>query len=217
MSIEPIDVTVGSETCEALLNTPEGEATDDGVVMISGAGHGPFGDIFDIVAYELAGAGRHVVRVETWESRDELDDKTLSELHAEVDAAVGRLLEEGCSSVSVIAKSFGGGIALTHVPESVERMLLWAPAVEFGAENDPDERMGDSDGMIGVGNVDSVNVPLRILVGDEDRGVSVEDCQEIATAVHDGDVVEIPGENHSFNQNRTAIVEETLAYLAPET
>ncbi|PSQ26418.1 hypothetical protein BRD03_10055 [Halobacteriales archaeon QS_9_68_17] len=62
-----------------------------------------------------------------------------------------------------------------------------------------------------------VDVPVRILVGDEDRGVSVEDCRRIAGAVDDGDVTVIPGENHSFNENRTAVVEQTLRYLSTES
>ncbi|NHN48480.1 alpha/beta hydrolase [Halostella sp. JP-L12] len=186
--------------------------------MLPGAGHGPFGNVFDIVAYELAGAGKRVFRVETWESREELEAKSLDELHAEVDAAVDYLRSNGCSTVDLIAKSFGGGVALSHDLDAVDRLLLWAPAVEVGvdaaAANDPGEEVGESeDVLIGIEDLD-VDVLVRILVGDEDRGVSVDDCRRIADAVGDGDMTVIPGENHSFNENRTAVVEHTLRYLS---
>jgi dienelactone hydrolase len=194
---------------------------DERVVIVPGAGHGPFGDIFDVIAWEIAGSGRQVLRYESWETRKELEAKTLAELHAELDAAVERLRSEGCSTVHVLAKSFGGGIALTHDTDAVDRIHLWAPAVAFGVDpdeaTDPAEPVGAGEGiLIGVADLDHVDVPVRILVGDEDRGVSIEDCERIAGAVEDGDVTAIPGENHGFNSNRTAIVEHTLGGLAAD-
>lgn len=221
MGIELSEMEFGEETYEGRLNVPEGDGEfDTGVVMVPGAGHGPFGDVFDVVAYELAGTGTYVFRYESWESPEGLGAKTFGELHAELDAAVERLREEGCSTIYLIAKSFGGGVVLTHVPDTVERIVLWAPAIELVAgeriEHDPRERIDDTDGIpieVGTANLEAIDVPVRILVGDEDRGVSAEDCERIVAAVGDGDVTVIPGENHSFNGNRTAIVERTLGYL----
>ncbi|WP_049928816.1 alpha/beta hydrolase [Halopiger goleimassiliensis] len=220
MAIEIVDFAVGDETYEGRLNV-QSEDADEGVVIVPGAGHGPFGNIFDVVAYELAGAGKQVFRYDSWESHDELEEKTLSELHRELEAAVDYLRSNGCSSVAVIAKSFGGGIALTHDGDGIEGLLLWAPAVELTDDpavvDEPDARIGDSDELaIGIPDLDHVDVPVRILVGDEDRGVSPEDCRRIVDAVGEGEVTTIPGENHGFNANRTAIVDHTLEYLAGE-
>ena len=218
MSIHPVELTVGDETYAGRSNVRDGDA-EEGVVVVPGAGHGPFGDIFDVVAYELAGTGRRVLRYESWESHEQLKRKTLAELHAELDAAVEWLLSNGCSTVHVLAKSFGGGVALTHVPDAVESLILWAPAVEFPVDsadaNDPDETVEESGSIrVGIASLDRVDVPVRILCGTDDRGVSLDDCRRIADAVADGDVFEIPGENHSFNENRTEVVDRTLACLA---
>lgn len=221
MGIELSEMEFDEETYEGRLNVPEGDAESDaGVVMIPGAGHGPFGNVFDVVAYELAGTGAHAFRYESWEGPEDLGAKTFGDLHAELDAAVERLREEGCSTIHLIAKSFGGGVVLTHVPDAVERIVLWAPAIELVAgervEHEPSERIDDTDGIpieVGTTNLEAIDAPVRILVGDEDRGVSPGDCERIATAVEDGDATVIPGENHSFNENRTAIVERTLSYL----
>ena len=225
MSIELVELDVESGAYEGRLNVPEEEQTDAGVVIVPGAGHGPFGNIFDVVSYELAGAGRYVFRVETWTNDEELGEKTLGALQTEVDAAVEQLRSRGCSDISVVAKSFGAGIALSHVPDEVDRLLLWAPAVRAGVDPSDatalDDRLGDADEtLIGIADLDHVDVPVRILIGDEDRipiegdaaDIPPSTCQSIADAVG-GDVRVIPGENHSFNENRTAIVEESLDYL----
>lgn len=221
VSIEPVEFEVEGEEYFGRLNARDADA-DTGVVMLPGAGHGPFGDIFDIVAYEIAGTGKHVFRSQTWETREELEAKTLTELHAELDAAIERLQSRGCSTIQVVAKSYGGGIALTYVPDAVERLVLWAPAVDFGVApddaNDSDEELGESDEfLVGIHDLDHVDVPVRILRGTEDKGISLDHCQRIADAVEDGDVTEIPDEDHSFNRNRPAIVEQTLDYLATES
>ena len=220
VSIQLLELEVDGETYDARLNAQDEDA-DTGVVIVPGAGHGPFGDIFDVISYELAGTGKQVFRYESWESHDELQEKTLGELHAELDAAIERLRSNGCSTVHVVAKSFGGGIALSHVLDGVESLVLWAPAVEFGVEpsatTPSDEKIGDGDGLlIGIEDCDHVDVPVRILCGEEDRGVSIDDCQRIADAVEDGDVTAIPGEDHSFNENRIAVVERTLGYLTDD-
>lgn len=220
MSLELVELEVGSETYEGRLTVPEGEQTDRGVVMIPGAGHGPYGNIFDIVAYELAGVGQTVGRVETWDDHDELDTKTLGELHAEVDAVIAELQSRGCESIAVIAKSFGGGIALTYDNPAVDRLLLWAPAIEFGVDPedalDPEDSLGESEDLLLSVSEVTMDIPTKVLVGDEDRGVSPEDCEAIVDAVSDGEVTVLPGENHSFNENRRRIVAETLDFLAPE-
>lgn len=158
-----------------MVNTQQENPTE-GVVILPGAGHGPFGDMFDIIAYELAGVGKRVLRYESWTDYDDLDEKTLAELHEEVDAAVEYLQAEGCSTIHLLAKSFGGGIALSHVPDAVDRLILWAPAVEVGAAaavNDPHERLGESEGPIGVQSLDHIGVPVRIL-----RGTEAQACPE---------------------------------------
>lgn len=221
MTLEIVDLEANGETHEALVDVPEGEEREAGVVVVPGAGHGPFDDIFDVTSYELAKQGLRVIRVETWETREELEAKTLAEVHNEIDAMVESLREQGCSTVSVLAKSFGGGVALTHVPEGIERLVLWEPAIDVGVDRtdatDPENEIGDGDGIrIGVEDVDHVDVPVGILCGDAERGIPLGDCREIVDAVTDGDLTVIPGATHWFNTNRTVIVEETLDYLVPD-
>lgn len=214
-----MDFEVGGETYEGRLNAQR-EGADTGVLILPGMGHGPFGDIFDIIAYELAGTGKQVFRYEGWETREDLEAKTISELHEEVDAAAEYLQSEGCSTVYLVAKSFGGGLALTHVPDAVERVVLWEPAtIEVGddpnVEDAADEPFGDvEEFVVSPEHLGRIDVPVRILSGDGERSVDREHAERIADAVQDGAVTTVRGEDHSFNRNRTATVGHTLAYLS---
>ena len=169
MSLEFVDFEVDGETYEGRVNVQRADP-DTGVVVVPGAGHGPFGDIFDVVAYELAGASKQVFRFQTWEDHEELDEKTLAEIHAEIDAAVEFLQSEGCSTIHLIAKSFGGGVTLTHVPDAVERVVLWEPAtMELGddpnIEDVKDEPFGDvEEFVVGDEQLGAIDVPVHILV-----------------------------------------------------
>lgn len=217
MKLEPRDLEHDGETYEGRLNVPA-DPTDHGVLLVPGAGHGPFGDVFDVVAHHLAGDGHHVYRYDSWTDHDELEAKTLSTLQAELEAGLAVLAEEGCASVSVVAKSFGGGIALSAVPDAVDRIVCWAPAVEVGVDEAgrtmAEDRLGDGESLlIALGDLDHVDVPVRVLRGTADRGVDREAVAAILDRLADGATTELPGENHSFNQRRPAVVAQTRWYL----
>jgi dienelactone hydrolase len=221
VSLELVDFEVGTETYEGRLNVQQPDA-DTGVVVVPGAGHGPFGDIFDIIAYELAGTGKQVFRFETWTDHDELDEKTLAKTHAEIDAAVEYLQSEGCTTIYLLAKSFGGGVTLTHVPDAVERVVLWEPAtMELGDESNvdavADERFGDvEEYVVDDDDLGAIDVPVRILCGDAERGMPVDLAEDMASRIPDATVTVIRGETHGFNTNRTAIVGHTLGFFSDE-
>lgn len=205
MPVEEVTLAVGEESIPGRLNHPE-EDTDRGLLMLPGAGHGPYGDIFDRLAEESVAADVACLRYRSWSSHDELDEKTLGELHREVDAAVEFLQDRGCTDVTLGAKSFGGAIALTHVPDSVSRLFLWAPALTVDEESTIEVAkttpLGEVDGL----QVDDdaleellsgVDVPARILHGDRDH-IPMENSERIAGALPEGEVVEIEGADHSF-------------------
>ena len=194
---------IGGDSYPGRLNAPEG-STDSGVLVLPGGGHGPFGDVFDRVATTAADAGHAVARFETWTGPDDLDAKTDADLAAEIDAGVDFLCSEGCSTITVVAKSFGGRLALERAPD-VDRMVLWAPAVFFGEREDRPS--------IDAAALSGIDAPVRILQGDEDDLVSVANAQALAEHLPGGEVVELPGEDHSMLTDEGRVVEATLAFL----
>ena len=149
--------------------------------------------------------GRTVARFETWESHEELCRKTDAEFEAELEEGVEFLRERDCTSVAMVAKSFGGRLALTHLPGRVDQLVLWAPAVAFGESEERPSITADA--------LSDVEVPVRILQGDEDDVVSVENAAAIAEHLPDGELVELPGENHSFRNDEERVLEMTLSFL----
>ena len=195
---------VGGASYPGRVNPPD-EQTDRGVLVVPGAGHGPFGDVFDRVTEAAAEQGRTVARFETWESHEELRRKTDADFKAELEEGVEFLRERGCTSVAMVAKSFGGRLALTHLPEQVDRLVLWAPAVAFGESGERPSITADA--------LSDAEVPVRILQDDEDDVVSVENAAAIAEHLPDGELVELPGEDHSFRNDEERVLEATLSFL----
>ena len=118
------------------------------------------------------------------------------------------LEDAGRSSIHVVAKSFGGRLALEHVPDldaaAVESMVLWAPAIVF--DEHPEAP------TISAEELDVIETPTRILQGDEDQ-IHVENAAALAAHLPNGEHVELPGEDHSFQNDQERTVEETLAFL----
>jgi pimeloyl-ACP methyl ester carboxylesterase len=216
MAVEFIEFEVDGETYEARLNTPEDGDAETCVVVLPGAGHGPFGDVFDVTAYELANAGVASFRFETWTSDEELDEKTLAELRAELDAAVAFVHDRGYDRLALLAKSFGGRVALTDLPDAFERVLGWAPAVQFAAESNvdavADDPLDDVDVNVAPGDVADVDAPVKLLYGDDDYFYP-EHARALADALPNAELRIVEDENHSMNENRPAVIRETLDFL----
>ena len=207
---EDVILEVGENAYPGRLDTPE-EPSNRGVLMVAGAGHGPFGDVFLRFSRAAAEEGHHVARFETWMSRDELENKTEEDFRTELEAGVDFLHSRGCSTISVVAKSLGGRVALKHLPEGVDRLVLWAPAVlAEDAENVPEEAW-DHLPSVTPGEFD-VEVPTRILQGDDDN-IPVDSVERIAKGLPQGELVVLPDEDHSFLRDHRRVIEETVAFL----
>ncbi|MFC3959011.1 alpha/beta hydrolase [Halovivax cerinus] len=203
-----MDVTldVGDERYPGRLNVPDAE-TDSGILMVPGAGHGPFGDVFLRFARTAANSGHQVARFETWPFPTDLEAKTDADFAAELEASVDFLRDRGCETITVVAKSFGGRIALWHLPEAVDRLVLWAPAILAG-DHDDEPSISDDD-------LASIEIPVRLLQGDEDT-LSMENAAALVDALPTGELVELPGEDHSFRRDHERVIAETMSFL-PES
>lgn len=204
MHVEEVTLTVDRKSYTGRLNTPE-ESTERGVLIVPGAGHGPYGDVFDRFAEAATETGHEVARFETWSSRDELDAKTEEDFRDELHAGIEFLRSRDCTTVTVVAKSFGGRLTLDYATERADRMVLWAPAILFGDHEDAPSISADE--------AKEIDIPALVLQGDEDEVVSLENAANIAEHLPDGGLVELPGEDHGFQTSQQQIVEETIAFL----
>lgn len=200
MSVERDELTVGDASFTAEIELPENDS-DHGAVLLPGANHTAFDDaVFDRLAGAAADAGVQFLRYQTCESGEDLSAKSPDEIHAEVDAALEHLLDRGCSRVSLVGKSIGGAIALQHVPDRADEMVLWAPALfleggdilaelDIPAEAEP--------ATVSASELADVDVPVDILQGDEDN-LPVDNARELAGELPDATVHVVEGADHSF-------------------
>ncbi|ELZ27613.1 hypothetical protein C475_06825 [Halosimplex carlsbadense 2-9-1] len=206
MVTESVTLDVDGDSYPGRVNEPDAP-TGAGVLVLPGLNHGPFGDVFDQFAAAAADDGFRVARFETWGGPDDLDGKTEAEMQRELTAGVEFLRDRDCEPVAVVAKSFGGRLALTHLPtERVDRLVLWAPAIFAGEREDRPSITADE--LVGV------DTPTRILQGDADEGLPVENARALADHLSDAEAVVLPGEDHSFQRDRERIVAETLDFLS---
>ncbi|MFB6270560.1 MAG: alpha/beta hydrolase family protein [Halobacterium sp.] len=224
MQREEVALQAHGEEFDAELAVPD-DPDGRGVAVMPGGGHGPWGDIFDRFAEDAAADGVHVIRFEGWPTPEVLMGKTVRDMHAELDAAVDRLREEGCTELGVVGKSFGGGVTLTHVPEGVDRVVLWAPAfVTFGDEETVSDSLDDSlealkdapeRRQISAAWMADFDASLRVIQGDEDDVRSVEHARKVVDAAPDAELVVREGEDHSFrgDDREQEIVDQTLDFL----
>jgi len=204
MPSQSVTLNFDGERYPGRLNEPD-EPTESGVLVLPGMSHGPFGDVFDRFGTAAAERGHRVARFETWTDRDDVAEKSGSEHEREIQAGVEFLRDRECETVTIVAKSFGGRLALEHLANGVDRLVLWAPAILFGEHEDAPS--------VTARELSTVMIPVRILQGDEDEVVSVENARSIAEHLPNGELVELPGEDHSFRTDEDRIVDETLSFL----
>lgn len=211
MATREATLAVGDSTYPGRLTVPDGE-TDRGVLLVPGAGHGPFGDVFLRFARAAADAGHEVARFETWLSPADLDAKTDAEFAAELAAGVEFLRDRGCSTVTVVAKSAGGRITLDHLPAAVDRLVLWAPAVLAAGVEEVSEELREQVPSVTEADLASLDLPVRLLLGEEDP-MPVENAERLVEWLPEGELVVLPDEDHSFLRDHERVIAETLSFL----
>lgn len=219
MTVRDIELEVGNRAYGGRLNVP-GDPSGTGVLVLPGGGHGPYGGIFDRFSETAAQSGMHVLRYQSWSGPLEFQNKTYGMLHEEMDAAVRFLEAEGCDTVYVVGKSFGGGVALTHVPDAVDRMVLWSPAMRVAKGASLDEVLDVvlqdlEEPPLSPEALTEIDVPVGVVQGDEDDVQLMRYTEELVEGLPHGELIEVEGLDHSYSDREwgAEVTELTLEYL----
>jgi pimeloyl-ACP methyl ester carboxylesterase len=218
MSTEEFALTVDERTIPARLDVPD-DPDERGVVVLPGGNHGPYGDVFGDFAGAATAEGHRVLRYESWgEAVDPDEQKTLAAFHEEFQAAVAELFDRGCSRVDAVAKSFGGAVALHHLPADVESAVLWAPAPSVVDDVDRDDLLTRPMADLEFVDIDAdalaeFDAPALVVYGDDDP-IPEENFDRILDGLPDAEGVVLEGGDHSFEGVEAETVAHTLAFLA---
>jgi pimeloyl-ACP methyl ester carboxylesterase len=72
---------------------------------------------------------------------------------------------------------------------------------------------GEDFPSLGAGELADVDLPVRILQGEDDDVVSVANARQLAAHLPQGEVVALAGEDHSVMHDEARVVERTLDFL----
>ena len=191
-----------------------------GLIIIPGISSGPFGSLFDEVVSQVS-KDYGIVRINAWNGADDLEKMTLKDLHDLIDEACESLESDGCESISVLGKSFGGQLALTY-PENnkFEKMVLWAPAIGFVEVNVEKWRstllehaQTATDISVDKAYLEKIDSEVKIIHGTEDEVINVENSKRIFEALPRCEFEEIEDAGHSFDSFGKGVVELTVEFL----
>lgn len=99
-------------------------------------------------------------------------------------------------------------------------MVLWAPAMRVGPRDAVDELddvpLGElQTPPVGPGTLEAIDVPVRIIQGDDDETQPVEAALGLVKDIPEGDLEVVSGLDHSFDDEEwgEVVVEQTMAWL----
>lgn len=200
------------------------DESNTAVIFIPGASGKAFSDKYKLLSDECLAKGMDFLRVQSWDSVEELEQKNIRQIQEDVDEAIKFLKSEGYTKIFAIGKSLGGGILLTRNYPEITKMVLWAPAI--GVADDKgnlDEKIDTIFSGIGslleviVGKdlLPNIKVPVRIIHGTEDKNVPLENSLKIASLLIYSDVTKMNGMGHSAetSEQEKELIDSTVKFF----
>lgn len=163
---------------------------------------------FDSLSQALTNQGFYVLRFNIWNSAQELEELTFSDVHYVLDQAIGFLKSFGCTKIGAVGKSFGGGVLLTYSNPDLKAEVLWAPAIGFGNLPTFDKDKGRKltnfrslfDIKISASELMRIKIPVLFVQGTADKNVPLAHVEKIKAAVPNSTLEKIEGADHSYEK-----------------
>lgn len=204
---------------EALETEKPVESTEKALIMVPGINSGPYGRLFDPVAEFAKSENHQVIRINAWDGPKDLEDKTLKQLHKLINEAAEKLRENGCQEITILGKSFGGQLTLTH-PKKQEfaKMILWAPALDIQKEGNIvkwrttqlKKAEQATDIIISKKQLREITTPTTIIHGEQDQVVPVDASRKLQKHIPECKLKEIEKTGHSYKQKENELFEKTI-------
>lgn len=197
--------------------------TNKGIIFVPGISSGPWGEKYDKLSRKAVGNGFVFLRFEGWESSEDLQTKTLSEIHRQIDSAIEVLRDKGCEEISVIGKSFGGGVILTYGLDRFKKSVLWAPAIGVDRNSNidywKDKKLVKVEGLKEIKKsfeqLKDIDTPVKIVHGTSDPVIEYGNSEKIKENLKEGYLEKIKGAGHSYDkkENFAKVLTETITFL----
>jgi len=202
------------------------EKSNTAVIFIPGVSGKAFSDKYKPLSDECLAKGMDFLRVQSWDSVEELEQKNIRQIQEDIDEAIKFLKSEEYTKIFAIGKSLGGGILLTRNYPEITKMVLWAPAIGVADDKDNlddkiDTAFSEISSLLEVtvskDLLSSIKVPIKIIHGTEDKNVPLENSLKIAGLLLYSDVTKIKDMEHSVEtpEQEKELIDNTINFLSP--
>jgi len=217
--------TLANGKTKVALNKGTKEA-NTAVIFLPGVSGKAFTEKYNLLADECLAQEIDFLRVQSWENVEELEQKTIRDLQEDVEQAIKFLKAEGYNQIFAIGKSLGGDILLTHYYPEITKMVLWAPAIGLSEEKgNLNEKINlpfsNINSMLEV-TIDkdllsTIKIPVKIIHGDKDDTVPIDNSLKLASLLLYSDVTKIKDLGHSTEtpEQEKEVVDKTVSFLSP--
>lgn len=162
-------------------------------------------------------------RVSLWDDEEAVQKMTIKEIFSRLDEVIDTLKGLGFEDITMVGKSFGGGVTLGYEHALITKKIMWAPAVTLAETDNLDQfleiKLSEiekvTDITINAARVAQSSAHIGIIHGTEDEVVSLKNSQAIVKAASRGELIVVDGAGHSFKdpQHERALQEATASLL----
>ena len=189
------------------------------VILIPGVSGKVFTDKYKEFVDTCTDNGLSVARMQSWESTDDLQKKSLADLHKDLDTAVAYLRELGYETIYAVGKSLGGGILLTRNHPDIKKLVLWAPAIsasksEGNLAKMKDKKLGDIQSLVdikmGKTFLSGEFANILIIHGTDDTHIPIANSKRIVSLLNSAELYPIDKMDHSYDKYGISEMDEKM-------
>ena len=207
-----------------ILTKPRNKS-NKGVILIPGISGKPLSNKYNFLAKELQKNNFYFLRFNIWESPSDLEKKTLNKIYRDIKKAIDYMKKIGCEEISLIGKSFGGGILLSKKFVGIKKLILLAPAINYASESNIEKIKNKElskiknifDIKIDKNNLKKLDLEILIIHGDKDEIVPIENSRKIIKDIENGKLETIKNANHSYDKKEKELVKYYQEFLIKHT
>ena len=187
------------------------------IFFVPGANGKP---LSDVISQAIVGAGYDILNHSFWNSPQELEEKSLADIQADIVAAAEYLHKQGYGRIVAMGKSLGGGFLLTHKLD-VQAMVLLAPAIGVAEEENIEEvktrKLSSiskySDLNVSHEMLRNIELPVLVIRGATDNVVSEALIEEFCSHLPRAKCVMLLGADHSFKTSQGELATHIIDFL----
>lgn len=189
-------------------NTP----SDTAILFVPGMSGGALTDKYAGLEKLATEENMALLRMQSWQNQEELNNKSLLEIQNEIHVAINFLKEKGYVNINAIGKSFGGMLLLYNQIEEFKKLVLWAPVVQISEKvllnsllDTPFSKISSlADVTVDAKYISKINSEVLILWGTDDQIISIDNLILLKNTLSSATLTKIQNMSHSPNNQEEA-------------